>query len=380
MSRAITSPSNFFRRVLCPGSELAELHSPKQNESKAAARGTLLHWADANDVDLVDISDRELKEKNQKLREDWILGQMGRLGIPLDTERVVVKEIRYTLKDLFGNPVIGIDGKPFTGQPDHLEWLPKFRVLFVLDSKFGRKAVENALTNWQVKIYAVMCADPDFGDFEAALVLAAITQPLVEEKLHGVQFDESALRKAKTDILNAIVEYRSKKDVFNPSIDACFFCDAAGGCPPAIAMVRKIQTEKIWGLTPPELEALWPVVKMAEAICVQYYKRMEIIAEKMPHLLKGFKLEQGNSVRVIKPENNLKAIQALDENQLMTGPQFAECCKVSISALEENLALKFNLGGSQARKEIDSALADVIEIRRNKPTLVKIKPVKEITE
>ena len=60
MKRSITSPSNLFRRLLCPGSEQAELGLSEDEESAAAAAGTRLHDLDATNEEPENVSEEEI--------------------------------------------------------------------------------------------------------------------------------------------------------------------------------------------------------------------------------------------------------------------------------------------------------------------------------
>lgn len=373
--RPITSPSNFFRRKLCPGSEAAELGAPEEVSSDAQS-GTLLHYYDANpNADVEEISQTEILERNRKLREKYLDFILERLGIPADARRKEVVEQEYYLRDENGEIVLGPDGKPFCGHPDRLLYFPDYRVLLVFDSKFGRKVVPAAESNYQIRLYCIMAADPDFGDFEATRVFGAITQPLATPQLHAVEYDQASLRDAKTECLRILRSLRTATEApRHASADACRYCRAKASCSTALALVKKAAAEKISELPIPELEALAPMMELAESIVEAYWIRLKYIAEHFPHLLQKLELKPGADVGEISSEDSTSAYSKLASAGLVNADDYTSACKPSITKLSESIAKKQKISVKDARFRLEATLGELIKRKRRAPSLVEKKP------
>jgi hypothetical protein len=138
--------------------------------------GTLLHRLDANQDEprgeLINQQQREVLERNESLRQQFLDRELPRLGISPDAKVVKFVEREFLLCDFDGEPLIS-HGQKVPGHPDLIYWYPDFLVAIIFDSKFGRIEVSPAWLNLQLKSYFVMFCE----NFSPETVIVAITQP-----------------------------------------------------------------------------------------------------------------------------------------------------------------------------------------------------------
>ena len=348
--RPTTSAYNFFRRVLCPGSGAAEAGAPEQT-SEFAAEGTLLHYKDAYGEAGENESQTELLERNRMLRDDFLAQTLSSMGIPQDEPRETVVESEVWVCDEHGTETI-------LGHPDRMIYFPRFKLLFIFDSKFGRKVVPLAENNYQLRIYAVGAADPVFGQFDCDRVYAVITQPMASPQLHAALYTRTELTAAKAEVL---AHHRNPDRTLNPSMEACFYCKASGTCRPALALVQQLAETKISNMPLDELEALAPRVALADIIVKAYWKKLKEIAIAHPHLLERHELGQAGENASLPLEKMVEAYTALCEGGVMTTDDFLRSCRFSIPAAVDAVAKARNLDGRQAREVVEYALSDLLD-------------------
>lgn len=370
VSRAVTSASNLYRRVLCPGSEWAELHAPPDGDSKDALAGTILHDADANDEELDDVGQEETRLANQKLRNDYIEFQLRQRDIPLDARRKEVVEVRYYFRTKDGGFLLGIDGKPLSGQPDRIVYCPDYRLLFVFDSKFGRIAVEPAESNYQLRLNAVMVAQ----EFPADTILAAITQPWATPNFHAVEYDRSALREAREEILAIWTSTKSPDAPRFASLPACRHCRAKIDCKLARKLIDGAIAVRLAEMPVQQLEDLSSRMELAQQVIDDYWKRLEYIAANEPEALTRFRLKDNSPVREVAHENIETALRKLADAGLISGgPEKFAVLKVMLPKIENIVAKRLKLKKQEARVRVEAALGDLITLNPKKASLVEVK-------
>jgi hypothetical protein len=368
VERAVTSASNFYRRVLCPGSEWAELYAPPDGNSKDALAGTILHDADANDEELDDAGQEETRRRNQKLRDDYIKFQLEQRGIPLDARRKDVVEVRYFLRLKNGGFLLGIDGKPLSGQPDRIVYFPEYKLLFVFDSKFGRIAVERAETNYQLRLNAVMVAQ----EFNADTILAAITQPWATPDFHAVEYDKAAIRAAYEEILAIWQSTKSPDAPRYASLTACRHCRAKIDCKLARRLIDGAIAVRISEMPVTQLEELAPRMELAKQIIDAYWERLEYIATNEPAALSKFRMKDNSPIREVAPENIEAALTKLEGAGLIKGKTAFEILKMMLPKIENIVAKSNKLTKQEAKERVEAALGDLITLKPKKPSLVEV--------
>lgn len=378
--RAISSASNLYRRVLCPGSESAELFAPPGETNAAAELGTLLHAYDANpDIEIEDVAHVDFVESNRALRENFLAAQLPNYGIPVDAKRVAIQLVRYTLFDDGGKPIIGPDGMPFTGEPDIALWFTEFRTLIIFDSKFGRLPVPTAAKNYQLRCYAVMMADPDFGDFEAERVVACITQPLVSPPVHAVEFDVEALRAAKSEIIETLQMARVPNAERIASAQACFGCRASATCKAANKMLDVLAVQRVRDLPVQEVERLLvEKVPTLNKIIEQIETRVKYIGKEYPHLLELLDMVPQPNRMVIETHNASAAFVAINRkdgetDEIISADEFIQCCEVSRVKLAKLVAKKMETKLDHAEMIVARRLGKYLTAKPQSPRLKKKK-------
>lgn len=368
--RATTSASNFFRRVLCPGSANAEEGQPEiESPFQARATGVLLHYKDAFGEEAEKVSQQEILDRNRKLREYAMRSGLERLGIPTETEAVIIREQEYSVCDDEGKPVI-------PGHPDLIIWYPEHKLLFVWDSKFGRKLVPLAESNLQLRCYIVALCDERFGDFEAEQIYGGITQPFAYPSMHMASYTRDQIEPARRELMAYYNATLSPDAPRRASLDACSYCKARATCPEARKLWTELMRLKISEVPLPQLEQMADSVAMVEGTIQAYWERLEFIAKEFPHLLSRFELGPGRTTsRITNAEAAMHSLCDSLGGSLLSYPQFWETVKISIPQIVEAVAKNLRCSTDDAKSKVEAALEGYIEknegkqILREKPKL-----------
>jgi hypothetical protein len=370
--RALTSASVWFRRANCPASEGAEHGCPPDPDTAQSERGVRLHyidqWGESPDEQDVTRNEEWFIQKNKEIRDEFMANQLRARGIPEDANRVEISEERYYVRDFDGNVLIGIDGQPFSGQIDKIFWFPDHRILFVFDLKTGRKVVQHASLNSQLRVNLVSVCD-EWGEFDAETAIAAITQPLCSPQITACAYSPNEIRMAKDEILRCWHACKSPDAPFNPSVDSCFFCRARCQCKAAAGLVAEMARTKISETPIEQLEQMAEKIIVMKAIIDGWENRIEFVATKYPHLLHRFELKQTGSLKTIKPENTVRAIDVLRDGGLVAPEDFVKACRVSVPQLGE-------IACDRAKVEQVLTNHGLLEVTEKKPTIAEKKQPK----
>jgi len=342
--RALISASNLYRRKLCPGSAKAEEGLPEFSPSAAQRQGTDLHakeYDEESSRDELKAGEKRALEKNKRMTEDFIRQTFLSLEIADPGPCRVFKEREFFLSDESGDPVY----PAVPGHTDEVHWYPQHKIVFVFDSKFGRKPVQKAEMNYQLRLYFVMVQDEIGGE----RIFCAIRQPYLKspEDFHSVEYITSEHAEAsRREILQIIAEC-SKPDAKRiPSIDACTYCRAQGTarCPESRQFLRQVSRQHILALHPPTLEAMATDIIAAENVIEAWYDRMQFIAETYPELLQHYGLgftQYTDSVRNIAAAYGKLAPFFDSERNTSSYDGFlrfvTNCCKLSVPKMRNYL-------------------------------------------
>lgn len=215
--RSPTSASNFFRRVLCPGSEAMEKDLP-DIEDEYSVEGTLLHRHVADKTlprnklthEQLDVLEVAEKLENELVQHFW--------GLPVEVKR----EFEVRLLGMRSHPDLQITS-------------PRVSRLTLADFKFGRKAVAPAELNWQILVYLVGIhwkdrMQPDVGSRK---YVGAIIQPWVSRGIESVIYMSEQLDAAHEKIESVLKACHAPDAPRIPSHEACLLCKGRlhGACP-----------------------------------------------------------------------------------------------------------------------------------------------------
>lgn len=355
--RAITSASNLLRRKLCPGSPTAERGLPEVGNKVFAETGVMLHDLEFDETksreELQLIQQRALA-KNKRVTEEYIMRVLSLNNIVEQPgDRVTFKEREFFLCDERMEPVAPL----VPGHADEIVTFPKYKIVFIFDSKFGRYGVTRADSNLQLAFYTVTAHD----DIGGEKFYAAIRQPYLPspQDFHDVHFLPEDVTAARREILQIIAETQKPDAPRIPSVDACWFCRACGtpNCPESMSFISDIQRAKIMSMRPVELEAMGDVMRMAQTIINNWYERIEYILAHYPQVLKHYELGPQQTVDAIpNPEQALNVMIAQNMfgnvNVDEATTKFLECCKPSIPDLASAIAKAQGITEQNARTAI----------------------------
>ena len=367
--RSPISSSKLAQRKACPGSAWAEKDLPRL-DNPYSEEGTALHYADAHPYEPREkftVQQREILERNENLRKQFLDGELPRLGISPEAKCVKFVEREFLLCDMDGEPIIS-HGSKVPGHPDLIYWYPEFLIAIIFDSKFGRIEVDAAWMNLQLKSYFVMFCEC----FQPETVIVAITQPwaVKPNDFHSAEYsfkDRDAHKQELIDIIHATEPENAPR---HASIEACTYCAACAHCPIAITAATEMAVVKVNDLSPEQLEGMWDEIRLAEKVIEHYYKRLDYIAKNMPQLLKVIELKSTGSLRVVQDTaaaiNRLAATGMFPDNDQMLG-----LCGLSISRLSEYIAVTKKLTSQDANLWIEQTLAELLVLVKKQASLVK---------
>lgn len=365
--RAIISASNLYRRKLCPGSAAAEDGLPDFSPNAAQRLGNNLHYKEFDEDESREaLKAGELRalEKNKRLSDEFVAQTFRDLEIQDPGPVKLFKEREFFLSDSDGNPV----NPAVPGHADEVRWYPKVKVAFVFDSKFGRKPVAPAESNYQLRFYFVVVRDEIGGD----LVFGAIRQPYLSapDDFHSVEYNASDTEVARAEILGIISDCQKPNAKRIPSEDACTYCKAqcTKRCPESYDFIRSLKRLHIVQMGPDKLEALGPDIMVAENVIEAWYDRMHMIAEKYPELLKRYGLARTQFTHSVP--NIAGAYQKLShffeqERNTITYDGFLKfvghCCKLSLPQIRNYFVKHQNMTEDDAEALIIRALGQQFE-------------------
>lgn len=209
MKRPLTSASNIHRRFLCPGSAFMEEDLPDE-DSKQAQEGAMLHDYAAHpekDRSRLSPAHQDLLDLADELTQRVIRHLGNEDPIAVDVE-----------KTLYGD---GISGTPDLVYYYEDCWL-------VIDRKFGYRVVTSADLNLQLRVYAVLTADPAKKEG-----FVAIVQPRAsyDQRITIASYTREDIKAAREQI-KAILYVSAKQG--SPLIageQQCRYCKAKIICP-----------------------------------------------------------------------------------------------------------------------------------------------------
>lgn len=266
------------------------------------------------------------------------------------------------------------DGKPFLkGTPDSVRVYESRRIVAVCERKFGRKVVQAADANLQLRCYLVLVAE----QYPAHRYFACLTQPRVSSKPQMVFYGPSEIDQARQEIFDTYDACFAPDAQRRTSREGCEFCTAHAVCPEYIAWisaVRKAEHLPTAQWSDAQMEDFLTVRPLVEKFCRERLEDIKLIKAANPERLPGWSLKPGANVRTVS--DLVQAWSALQT--YMTAKEFSGECDVSVTGLERLLYEKFRDNPSLGKKSqrevkalLNKLLDGILALRQNKPSLVK---------
>ena len=355
----LPSGSGAKRWLTCPGSHLAERGLP-DSQTEDAAEGEMLHA----------VMESPASPHRAKLSDE----QAHCVEFCRATRLKLSVELLGT-----DEPQAFVEERWWLRNPATLDSVASCRVdwagftvgsMLILDWKFGRKAVEQADVNDQLRFAAAVA----WSEFSPATVYVRIVAPRADgERVTVAKFTAAQCEQARAEMVAGALRAMQPGQPRCPSAGACHYCRARGteACPESIAETTALATVSTSEIATPERVAeLLDKCELAERVIDAIRanaKRMISDGVSVP----GWRLKPGN-----KPKKITDPVAAWSRvgQQLIGGAEFAKCCTVSITALAA--AVKANsttekLTDKSAREKVESMLGDAVVEIQNAPSLAR---------
>lgn len=361
-----------LRRKLCPGSLALESTLQIVDEpNEYAAEGALLHRL---------IADPSLPRDGLKPSQLELIESVERAE--LEVFRKIFTKLTNCVRHTETEFQFIRDGRVlFTGTPDSVLVSKKPSVALVSDRKLGFKEVQHADANLQLRAYLVMVADV----YPADAYYGIITQPRISSKPFIVEYTTADIVKARAEI-EAVCDACYAPDApRRASNEACNFCDAKALCQQHkawIGEIEKVRHLPVAQWTDRQMEIFEERRSAALKFIEDVHEQIKQIKAADPDRLPGYRLKDGAEVRhctdLVAAWGALEFLltQAAGKE---AAKKFSACCSLAIGDLEDllwNLRKddpKTKISQKEARRMVNQLLADVLEKRRNKPSLVNAK-------
>lgn len=371
MNDALFRPSSMLRRQRCPGSLALESTLPESADdpTEYQAEGSKLHAL---------IADRSLP------RDGCTPSQMDLLSAVEDAERGFLATIAPSTAGF--TDIIEKDfgfhwnGKLlFAGHPDSVRIFLKPSVAVILERKMGFKKVTTADANLQLRCYITLVAE----QYPSANYYGVLMQPRVSSKPQIVHYTRDDVEKARHEIKAHWDSNHAPDAPRRPSPEGCEHCLAQAVCPEFQSWAFAI--EKAAHLPSAQWsDETWNEFLVKRPIVEKFLKERlddaKLIKAANPERLPEWKLRDGAEVRhvtdIVKAWASLEFLltQAVGKD---AAAKFSACCSLAIGDLEDLLWSlrkddpKTKISQKEAKRMVNQLLSDVIEKKRNKPSLVK---------
>ncbi len=248
--------------------------------------------------------------------------------------------------------------KRYSGKADFIALRDK--TALIADYKTGRNPVGAAEHNRQLLWLAVLLAE----HYAVDEVFVAIIQPLCGPySLH--RYDAASLKKGRRAVTKTLRAVESEASQPKAGEVQCRYCKAKAVCPAlnkaAVEIARPLD------LTPALVTRQLDVVLALEDWCGAVKAKAKEMLAADAKSIPGYHLRPGAIRRSIK--DNVSAWAALDKSGLLDGNDILNCATLSLSAIEKHLITADGLSRSDAKRQINSALAGLIEEKQGEPQL-----------
>lgn len=354
MPRPVTSPSNLFRRALCPGSERWEAQCEEPPDSDEAVEGRLLHDVFAgNPAQLSEEQQQVIDRANEDLATVRYQSGQG--------DGVVMREHFMSWGGL-------------EGTADYIE-IHESGLVVIDDLKTGRVEVTAASDNWQCAAYAVLAKEIH----RSSSALVAISQPRRprDERLTMAFYDAEGLESAKWEIMRVMTEARNLNAPLVAGEKQCAYCKAAANlsCPAfreRFAQLEVIPPDKLTiGDVPAEelkrfFIACRTAARIQERVKEEVIRRIEAgDPEFADYALRA----SGNTRTCIDVVGAYGALKDYFQNTPgFDGARFTDCTAIVWGKLEELVKELTGFSGERCKKLIASIIEPYVSWKPKNPS------------
>jgi CRISPR/Cas system-associated exonuclease Cas4 (RecB family) len=342
------SGSGMAAYAACAGRFNLESTMPEGESSPYADMGTRIH-------EYIATGKGNLKESELEIAELCIAYRKEALdSINAGDVTKTILEERYWYDDLY------------SGQIDRIDFIGE-ETAILTDYKTGRNAQSNASENLQLRAYAVL-AKKNFPNLKRVFV--CIVQPMAGPTTI-TEYEEIDINLATEQIVEICRKAYAPDAPRNPSPEACKYCRARAICPEAGGKVRSLaknSVESILALSDDQLAEYNDAADVAESVieAIRSETRRRLNAGSS---IRGFEQKAGRSTRTI--ENADEAYTRLAD--ILGAPEFAQCCKVSVSQLEKAVVAKLQLKAKEGKEKLAELLGDVLTTKQGEPVMSRKK-------
>ena len=260
------------------------------------------------------------------------------------------------------------------GTPDGVWVLPN--AALIAERKFGFKPVQGADANLQLRCYITMVADV----YPKEHYFGILCQPRISFKPHTVYYRRQDIERAREEIY-AIYDACFAPDApRRASVEGCQYCTAKAVCPEFrewIGDIERIRSSPVLTWTDAQMEMFETRRTMAQKFIEDTHKAIVAIKAANPERLPNFRLKEGASVRTVSDLIGAwTALAPVIGNDQKAAESFSSCCEISIGALENLIWQQRKdtdrpISQKDAKRLVNEFLGGLIELRRNRPSLVK---------
>lgn len=265
------------------------------------------------------------------------------------------------------------------GTPDSVIVLTDPSCVIVRERKFGFKEVQPANANFQLRCYLAMVADV----YPAEDYFGCLTQPRISSKPNVVHYLPADIVKARAEIEAIHAACYAPEAPLRPSVEGCEHCTAKAICAPFKAWLGSIEKAgrlPVAQWTDEEMDLFESRRGILEKYLKDTHEAIKLVKAANPERLPGWRLKDGANVRTV---TDLVQAWAALQPLLSEGfgkdaaKKYSDCCSISIGDLED---LIYDMNKSDPKKKmsqkdtkrlLNSLLTGLIELRQNKPSLVK---------
>ena len=242
----------------------------------------------------------------------------------------------------------------------------------VIDYKFGRGEVAEAMGNLQLRGLAVLVKE---ANPELHSVTVAIIQPWVSPQTSVCHYALEDLVIARDHVERILDESENPDALRRPSAKACQYCKAAATCPEAQATALALVQDDPAQLPAERLPDLLELAAVAEKALakriVAIKARARELIEANPNAIDGWELKDGRTTRTVGEAG--PAFEALANAGLIDAKGMLAATKVSLPTLEKQVAQFAELKSKDAKAQVADVLGDQIETKTGTQMLAKKK-------
>jgi len=233
------------------------------------------------------------------------------------------------------------------------------------DYKTGRIKVANAASNRQLMWLAVLINHK----YKVEEITTSIIQPYCGPPT-SFTYDKAALKKARTRVNLVLRRMEDKSATLRPGEKQCKYCKAKELCPALNKKMTALQrVTDVTALTPVQLKEALDVIPAVRALCTTIEQRAHTMLEENPSAIPQYALSSGKTTRRVKSPQI--ALERLLGSDLVDTAGFVQSCSVGLTRLQKHVQEYSELGPSDARKAINTALANEIEEKQGKAKLCR---------